>query len=594
MPAQWPKFVNNVSKKLESRSAAGPADDSDDFAIFLANEYFTAVGQSQTTFGNTHVAGQKFILEKGFDKAFKEIYENETIKFEDKFEMNSFADFFEPLPNIDYDFDPLCEIEEWTKENQDTLTKFKFYSLFPSTCPAPKELDFYAGIDFNKMVEQNSSDANLAIQNSEDGILYVTLSISNFTKGVSFNFKYEVNGLTQPLLKADSEGILQLRASTDPGTHTYTFKEVLDLDGNLIKEINKSATVEINDSGEVVNTTEITDPGADREPRPLIPELTRDQQIEILATRILYQNDNTTDFRDWVDRLNYGRNGGLGKDITKKINEIIEDYYQAQEKLLNAILTDVDAFNRLKATQNQQTATKKKLEKLRDKIPTIQQLGLAIENPLNEYIFQSEHKDAPDNIPDWLTPENYICKFTYIKSIDGNLNNSVRTNLDSFAENRRINRKVNLYKEEKKKWWDLLRKWGNSKNTNSAAETIINGDGYNIMAKAIIDYWKSTAVQPFKNSPPVPPCNVPPPLGGIYTPIYYGSESGLANDLRRAWNTGKSFGKLPLTPVASKAVASAVSVACAKHLLQLKFLYLGGISTPEGPVPMVGFVPLVI
>lgn len=590
MPAQWPKFVNNVSKKLESRSA----DTRDEFAIFLANEYFTAVGQSQTTFGNTHVAGQKPILEKGFVEAFKEIYENETIKFEDKFEMQSFADFFEPLPNIDYDFDPLCEIEEWTKQNQDTLSKFRFYSLFPSTCPVYKELDFYAGIDFNMMIEQNNSDANLAIQNSDDGILYATFSIINFTEGVGFNFKYEINGEEQPLLRANNDGILQIRVTTDPGTYTYTFKEVLDLDGNLIKKINKSATVEINDSGEVTDITELTDPGLGKKPRVAVPELTRDQQIEILATRILYQNDNTTDFRDWVDRLNYGRNGGLGKDITEKINELIEDYYQSQEKLLNAILTDEDSFGRLRSTQSERVDARKKLFELRDKIPTIQQLGLAIENPLNEYIFQSEHKDAPDNIPDWLTPENYICKFTYIKELDGNLNNSARSNLDSFAENLRINRKVNLYKEEKKKWWELLRKWANSKNVNEGDETIIDGDGYNIMAKAIIDYWKSTTVQPFKKSPPVPPCNTQPPLGGIYTPISYGSETSLANDLRRAWNTGKRFSKQPLTPVASKAVASAVSVACAKHLLQLKFLYLGGITTPVSPIPMVGFVPLVI
>jgi hypothetical protein len=570
MPAQWPKFVNNVSKKLESRSA----DTIDEFAIFLANEYFTAVKQSQTTFGNKHISGQKPILEKGFIAAFKEIYENETIKFEDKFEMNSFADFFEPLPNIDYDFDPLCEIEEWTKENQDTLTKFKFYSLFPSTCPVPKELDFYAGIDFNKMVEQNSSDANLAIQNSEDGILYVTLSISNFTEGVSFNFKYEVNGLTQPLLKADSEGILQLRASTDPGTHTYTFKEVLDLDGNLIKEINKSATVEINDSGEVADITELTDPSNGKTPRSIIPELTEEQIILALANRILYQNDGSELFKLWVDRLKLGYNSDFGKKVSKKLFEIVEPYYKSEEIKIKGILK----------------AKNEAISKLRSTIPTINQLGL--KNTLNEYIFQSEYDDLPERIPEWLTPKNYICKFTYIKAVDGiGKSNTVSKVSD---ENKRIISKDKLYKEEKKKWWDLLKKWGNSKNTNSAAETIINGDGYNIMAKAIIDYWKSTAVQPFKNSPPVPPCNVPPPLGGIYTPIYYGSESGLANDLRRAWNTGKSFGKLPSPPVASKAVASAVSVSCAKHLLQLKFLYLGGISTPVGPVPMVGFVPLVI
>jgi hypothetical protein len=114
------------------------------------------------------------------------------------------------------------------------------------------------------------------------------------------------------------------------------------------------------------------------------------------------------------------------------------------------------------------------------------------------------------------------------------------------------------------------------------------------MATAIIDYWKSTLQKPFKPTPPIPPCNTTTPLTGIYSPISYGSESTLANDLRRAWNTGKSFSKLPLTPIASKAVASAVSVACAKHLISLKFLYLGGITTPVSPIPMIGFVPAVI
>lgn len=579
MPAQWPKFVNNVSKKLESRSAESmgfPPNTPEigDFAIFLANEYFTAVGQSQTTFGNTHAAGQKPILEKGFDKAFKEIYENETIKFEDKFEMNSFADFFEPLPNIDYDFDPLCEIEEWTKENQDTLTKFKFYSLFSSTCPVSKELDFYAGIDFNKMVEQNSSDANLAIQNSNDGILYATMTISNFTKDVGYDFRFDINGVIQPVLSPDSDGVLQVRIDNTPGTYTYTFKDVLDKDGKIIKEINKSATVEINDSGEVVNTTEITDPGAGREPRPLIPEMTEEEIIEAISNRILYQSDGSKGFKSWVDILSVGYNGSLGTKVKKSVYKKVEPYYKSEEAKISGL------------TPKKRSEA---LKEIRSIIPTPGTLGLT--NDLNEYMFQQEHEDNIDRIPDWLTPKNYICKFTYIKSIDVA---DPLSKKNGVAANSNIRSKEKLYKTEKKDWWELLRKWGNSKNTNSGEETIINGDGYNMMAKAIIDYWKSTLVQPFKNSPPVPPCNVNIPLGGIYTPIYYGSESALANDLRRAWNTGKSFGKQPLTPVASKAVASAVSVACAKHLLQLKFLYQGGISTPVGPVPMVGFVPLVI
>ena len=84
MPAQWPTFVKNVSKKLESRSA----DPRKEFAIFLANEYFNAVKSSQTIFGNKHVSGKKRILEKGFIAAFEEIFDNETIRFENKFEMS--------------------------------------------------------------------------------------------------------------------------------------------------------------------------------------------------------------------------------------------------------------------------------------------------------------------------------------------------------------------------------------------------------------------------------------------------------------------------------------------------------------------------
>jgi hypothetical protein len=570
MPAQWPTFVNNVSKKLESRSA----DTRKEFAIFLANEYFNAVKSSQTIFGNKHVSGKKPILENGFVKAFKEIYENETIKFEDKFEMNSFADFFEPLPNIDYDFDPLCEIEEWTKENQDTLTKFKFYSLFPSTCPVSKELDFYAGIDFNKMVEQNSSDANLAIQNSEDGILYATMTISNFTKDVGYDFRYDINGEIQPVLSPDSDGVLQVRIDNTPGAYTYTFKDVLDKDGKIIKEINKSATVEINDNGEVVNVTEITDPGANREPRPLIPEMTEEEMVEAISNRILYQSDGSKGFKSWVDVLSVGYNGPLGAKVNKSVYKKLEPYYKSEEAKIYGL------------TPKRRSEAFKEIRSI---IPTPDKLGLT--NDLNEYMFQQEHEDNIDRIPDWLTPENYICKFTYIKSIDVI---DPLSKKNGVAAKSHIISKEKLYQIEKKDWWELLRKWGNSKNVNESDETIINSDGYNIMAKAIIDYWKSTAVQPFKNSPPIPPCNTKPPLGGIYTPISYGSESILANDLRRAWNTGKRFSKQPLTPVASKVVASAVSVACAKHLLKLKFLYLGGITTPVSPIPMVGFSPLVI
>lgn len=119
------------------------------------------------------------------------------------------------------------------------------------------------------------------------------------------------------------------------------------------------------------------------------------------------------------------------------------------------------------------------------------------------------------------------------------------------------------------------------------------GDPYMMMARVTIAYWYACIVQPFKKSPSAPPALIVPPLGGIYIPIYYGSANRLANNLRRAWNTGKSFSKVPATMPPATAVSTAVAGAYAMHLLEFKLLYLGGIPTPVGPVPMVGFVPVV-
>jgi len=120
-----------------------------------------------------------------------------------------------------------------------------------------------------------------------------------------------------------------------------------------------------------------------------------------------------------------------------------------------------------------------------------------------------------------------------------------------------------------------------------------SGDPYMMMARVTIAYWYACLVQPFKASPSAPPALIVPPLGGIYIPIYYGSANRLANNLRRAWNTGKSFSKLPAKQPPAIAVSTAVAGAYAIHLLEFKLLYLGGIPTPGGPVPMVGFVPVV-
>lgn len=120
-----------------------------------------------------------------------------------------------------------------------------------------------------------------------------------------------------------------------------------------------------------------------------------------------------------------------------------------------------------------------------------------------------------------------------------------------------------------------------------------SGDPYMMMARVTIAYWYACIVKPFKPTPPAPPALIPAPLTGIYIPIYYGSANRLANNLRRAWNTGKSFATPGTQQPASTATATAVAGAYALHLLEFKLLYLGGIPTPAGPVPMVGFVPIV-
>ena len=150
------------------------------------------------------------------------------------------------------------------------------------------------------------------------------------------------------------------------------------------------------------------------------------------------------------------------------------------------------------------------------------------------------------------------------------------------------------YSAEKVKYRDLKIRHINqiAEDNKKAGNACGADDAYCVMSKCILDYWKSTAAQPFAAAPPILPCLIPSP--GKYIPIYYGDEAKLGADLRRAWNTGKRFKLEPTLQTATRAVATAVAVSCAKHLLDLKFIYNGKIPTPNGPVPMIGFSPLAL
>ena len=646
MPAQWPLFINNVSTKLSSKDASSI----DEFAVFLANEYFNCVKTSQTIYGNIHQSGQKPILESGFKSAFKKIYEEENVMFDDKFNMSTYADLFEKSPGPDTTFDPYCELEKWTNENKDNLEKFLFYPFFPSTCPDP---------NIETPTEIGQIDTTLLEEANKPGEpqRFITMSIIGFTSGIDYRFLYSINGVDQPIQIAIND-VLNVPAPTIDGVYNFTFKAVYN-DDVLLKEINKSITVDINPQQfEIIE--EIKDPFVDKKPRETIPQMTEDERAKNIALRVVYQNDGSAEYGEWVDRLNLGHNKVFGKKVKAEVFKILGVTGKTYEEVKDSVARKkalkkaeeyrkkmIDRFNKQsnnnfggffgdritkKDIENGFKAELKKYEKeykntlsendlIKDilsedktlkKEDAIKKLyGLpkvdTIPNPINEYIFQEEHVDNKQRIPSWLNAVD-ICKFVYVNDIDkrmkgysdrniikdtgsGNFRDSLRRFKYDITESQRITKKVLRYKAEKNKWYDLLRKWGNSMSGNLEEETQ-GGDGYEVMAQAIIDYWKSTAVQPFKPGPPILPCTSIPPLGGKYAPISYGNKSALANDLRRAWNTGKRFKQHSLTPVASKAVATAVAVACTKHLLGVKFLYLGGLIIPVGPpIPMVGFSP---
>ena len=639
MPAQWPIFINKVSAKLSSLSA----ESIDEFAVFLAGEYFNSVKTSQTMFGNMHQSGQKPILEDGFKKAFKKIYEEEDVEFESKFSNSKYADMFEKSQGPDTNFDTYCELEKWTEKNKDNLEKFLFYPFFPSTCPTEEKPQVTGEIDSNLLEEASKPG---------EPERYVTMTISGFTEGINYKLLYSINGTDQPIQIA-TDNVLHVLAPTQSGSYTYIFKGVYGPDGTtLLKEINKTITLEIKPEG--VNVIEeIKDPFADKKTRPSIPEMTEDERAKKIALRVVYQNDGSAEYGEWVDRLDIGHNKAFGKKVKAEVFKIlgvkgntyedIKDSVARKKALLKAESFRKDLIERFNKQGNQGGVfgiTKKDIEdgfkselkkyeikyknslsesdlikdilsedKTLKKEDAIQKLyGLPkasnIPKPINEYIFQEEHIDNKPRIPNWLNAAD-ICKFVYFKEIDKRMDgysdrnmkkdNGTNTFFDKFiyenAELKRNTKKIIEYLKEKNKWYDLLRKWGNSM-TGKVEEDSQGGDGYEVMAQAIIDYWKSTAVQPFAPGPPITPCTSVPPLGGKYAPISYGNKSALAADLRKAWNTGKRFKMQPLMPVASKSVASAVAVSCAKHLLGVKFLYLGGFIVPTGPpIPMVGVSP---
>jgi hypothetical protein len=513
MPAQWPLFINNVSSKLASRSSKG----ADDFGTFMANEYFNAVKTSQTPFGNLHSSGQKAILEQGFKKAFNDLFKSGSPTLLDKLEDPKFNDLLEELP-IPKKYDINKELRKCVTSSGPDI---KFYEFFPLP------------VDPNDSKELTSADL-FGNPNDPNQII---LTFTGLNGVAPYTFTYKINDGEDLIIVSNETGIAQLFIPKDTPTKLkYTLTNVADFASPEIKHpLNQVVDVIVPKNSEK-EVDVVNGPQA----KKLV--LTEAEQLELVARRVLYQNDKSASFKRFVERINNNNiNGTLGTQIRNKV---------------------LDWLNK----------------------------GITFESPLSKKVFQFEYDDDKDVLPTWLKKE-YICKFVYYPGID-DISTNDHNNSNTTKEFLRTSAKYSKYEQEKDAYIALrkqcIQKMADDAKKNTDDDT--EEDPYDTMAKAIIQYWMSTLVAPFKATPPIPPCNIPSP--GTYIPIYYGSQKSLAKNLRRAWNTGKLGQLEPTLQPMTKAVASAVAVACSKHLLELKFIYVGQLTVGVATIPMIGFVPM--
>ena len=613
MPAQWPKFIKNVSDRMSSPS--GRNNTHENFALFLANEYFNAVKTAQSPYGETHVSGVKTILDTGFVKGFNEIFYEEGVSLEDKFKLPRFEDFNEPVVVPNYSNNVQCEIENCINLNKDLKVSFidyrksskpekihdyrpfQFFSLFESLCPIPfveDEVDFTGGIDIEEFIN-NKLDEDQSIIDSVSPDLFATLTIYGFNESVDYKFLYSINGEDQPLERAEG-GVFKTKIPTAVGEYTYVFKEVYS-DGedlSFIRAINKEAKVTIPEKGEPVIVNILEDESDQQPTTPKILDILNTDTLDLdneevkeyilnaLTERLLLQNDGTKEYHDWVKSLKYRTFSGfpswiisLSRIVYNRLEDIIDT---VKDQVYEEIEDNITTGQQSTAFQNANNVIHNRfeIEEIRNN------------SKISKYVWQSNKKLDID-LPKWLDKE-FIVAFTYDKFIDRSI---VAQTASSSAALLAKTSKIRKYDNEEDLWFDRITACVSNKDIDKTQDDSFE-DGYDTLAKSIVDYWKSCAIQPLSKSPPVPPCNTTVPLGGIYVPIYYGNQSGLANKLRRALNTGKKFGKLGLNHrPPSVAVATAIAAACSLHLLELKFIYLGGITTPTSPIPMIGFVPVV-
>lgn len=582
MPADWTTFISNVSNKLDGQTIQASYDpelgDVDDFASFLAGQYTTAtVGKAQSPYGNTHQQGSQEILKGSFAKAFKMLETEKTPTLEEKQKDPKFQDLKqEPTPQkLDEELDKFdLDFLAWTEANSTTISDF-VYSSFFSQFP-----------DFPATEDQQATEVARRIINRFDGTsdylqwIYSLKLQQDQLAGFATKVYNKIIELTQGIGKTeikvgDEVQAVVLYDLLPNGTENTS---VRSKSGELVR----GKVISITQSRNILGRTSLVYRVSVKTAKGTIQRIVDPNTIQ--------KKLNVSDFLNVRD-LN------LSRKILQETNTSdptrIPSFVTAQfiTRFTYDPQYDTNLFSKIlyaagasKTVPNQFGTGNTQTRLTQREIDTQVNAAALSENVLYSGALQSFLNGNTGNIK---TESSFILSSDYLKSND----QYTKRELIKGLIDRITGYKITKYNSEITSYLALKQRYINFliEKERKTGDTLNENDPYQIMADGVIRYWQSCLAQPLSASPPVPPCTILPPSNGFYVGLYYGSTKTLSDNLRRAFNDGKNF----KNQKTGKIVASSLAFSFQKHLLELKFLYNGGVPTPGGPAPMIGFVPLV-
>jgi hypothetical protein len=602
MAADWGTFITKVSDKLTSQSIGSY----EEMADFLRMEYISAtVGKAASPYGQTHVRGSDNIMFDGFRKGFKILYEGGDLTFEDKKTSPAYADLDVQPPTIDVS-DAADQVDldfrDWTEENKATIPPF-VYSQFFSQYP-----------NFPKNKKQSTIEIARKILHEFNGESSYLQWMYSLRTGSYSDWGNLIMDEVIKILRIEVDRPLQ-PGDTVRGYAKYRNKTETS---NFSPDVFESIKGDIN----VDNTDEYSDTYKKRTSRSerdgfwkgdlingKVVSVSTSRGVQKIMVSYFSKQYNRTFIKELMpDTVN--RKIAI-KDITDNLpsvsitDRIFQEQHRSNPNKIPDYLTSSFIIN-FTYTNADSGYLREMLRQQNFSDTLIDQAEIDFEENFqygNEIIRLFSRNPIRDS-----SGPSYSGGFNSI--FGGNIGSIGSSNIGGFnngfgSSNNSYNlriiraqrnaRKIIAYAQEEERYRNLRIRW-----INEIAEAARKNedpnkpeDGYNVMAKGVIDYWKSCVQQPLRNEPAAPPCVISAPQGGLYTPIYYGSQTMLGNNIKRAFNTGKRFTKPPEKQIAAKMIASALAYSFSMHLLELKFIYRGGIPGPNGPIPMIGFVPLV-